>query len=41
MSKADNALSGAILILEDEFLLAEDCAQQISAFGLEVIGPIY
>jgi len=29
-----------ILIVEDEFYLAEDCAQEIVRHGMQVIGPI-
>jgi ActR/RegA family two-component response regulator len=30
-----------ILILEDEFYLAEDCAQEVVRHGMQVIGPVY
>jgi ActR/RegA family two-component response regulator len=29
-----------ILILEDEFYLAEDCAQEVVRHGMQVIGPV-
>ena len=30
-----------ILILEDEFYLAEDCAQEVVRNGMQVIGPVW
>jgi ActR/RegA family two-component response regulator len=30
-----------ILILEDEFYLADDCAQEVVRHGMQVIGPVF
>lgn len=40
MAMERNSPTKRILIVEDEFLVAEDMAYEVRALGLEVVGPI-
>ena len=41
MTKPDSALSDLrLLVVEDEFLIAEHIEQQLESFGCEVVGPV-
>lgn len=41
MTKPDSALSGLrLLVVEDEFLIADHIEEQLESFGCEVVGPV-